>query len=448
MTGMERNCECEECRYHFKVALGQDLLSDFLNGDVSIFAGAGISTESKRVLQHTFYESIADEIGGNLSGLSFPLVMDRYCAQPNGRLKLLKEIKERFENIDSFPELNRKATEFHYELATLFMVKNIVTTNWDMYFEECCNATPFVTDPDLAFWEAAGRRVLKIHGSIANLGSIVATTQDYDDCRRRLDVGLLGALLKTILATQTVVFVGYSLSDSDFLSIYEFVKERMNSMHKQAYVVTPFKEESEKLEQAGLIPIITDGTYFLRQIKAHAVKKKVMLDDSLYEAAEVLLNRVNAEHRRLHRKVRAKDYPELIYAACYQDGMVHALGRAANMRPTGEYSNGARTHGVIHAYLRGRGRKLKAGNYEDVAYIDGYVNALTFLMLDPKVRRDLKPPLYYMFGSKGLIETLSDFVRRLKSNPNAHRASSARARRRVGKLANPEQLEVHHPPWL
>jgi len=448
MTDDGRNCECEVCKYDLEFELSDELLADFLGGQVTVFAGAGISTESKKVLNATLREAVAGELEVDPSSLTFPDLMDKYCDQPNGRFKLLKTIKERFEYIDSFPELATSATEFHRELATFFPVKNIVTTNWDIYFEEYCNATPFVADPDLAFWEVAGRRVLKIHGSITNFGSIVATTADYEKCRSRLDVGLLGGLLKTILATQTVVFVGYSLSDADFLSIYEFVKERMNSLHKQAYAVTPFKEESKEFEQAGLIPIITDGSYFLRQIKTHAVNKGAMLDDGLYEAASDLLDRVEEEHRRLHLKVKLKDHPELIYAASYQDGMMHALGRAVNMRGTGEYSNGPRVHDVIHAYLQWRKEKLRVRNYEDVAYIDGYVNALKFLMLDRKERQGLKPPLYYMFGSKGLIWSLADFVRRLKHPSSIHGAPSERARRYVSKLSHAEALEFHHPPSL
>jgi len=75
-------------------------------------------------------------------------------------------------------------------------------------FEEHCKATPFVADLDLAFWEAADRRVLKIHGSIANFGSIVATSIDYKKCQERLTLGILGGLLKTILATQTICLSG------------------------------------------------------------------------------------------------------------------------------------------------------------------------------------------------------------------------------------------------
>jgi len=448
MADEDRNCECAVCKYNFRFALSDDLLADFLRGDVTIFAGAGISTESKKVLKTTLYESVAYELKLNASNLSFPQLMDKYCDQPNGRLKLLKKIKHRFDHIDSFPELRGDATRFHQELATLFPVKNIVTTNWDVYFEKYCNATPFVTDRDLAFWDAAGRRVLKIHGSIANFGSLVATTGDYEKCKSRLDTGLVGATLKTILATQTVVFVGYSLSDADFLSLYEFVRDRMDSLHKQAYAVTPFKEESEKLEKTGLIPIVTDGAYFLRQIKAHAVNKGVLLDDVLYDDVSDLLGRVLKEHRRMHLKIKVKDHPQLIYAASYQDGMIHALERVENMRGTGEYSNGPRVHGVLHSYLQWRKEKLRKRKYEDVAYIDGYINALKFVLLDRQDRRDIVPPLYYIFGDESLIDSLADFTKRLKRSPDLHKASYKRAQDFVNKLSHPEALEFHHPPWL
>jgi hypothetical protein len=255
----------------------KDLLSDVLAGKATVFAGAGISTESRAVLKHTFYESIADELKVEPSSSTFPELMEKYCGQANGRFKLLNEIKRRFDHIRSFPELNRSATRFHRELGTLFRIRNIVTTNWDTYFEDYCRATPFTTDPDLAFWDAADRRVLKIHGSIANFGSIVATTSDYKKCQQRLRVGVLGGLLKTILATQTVIFVGYSLSDFDFVAIYEFVKSQMGALQKQAYVVTPDAEEAKKFKGAGLIPITTDGTFFIEQIKKHAVANKSVL---------------------------------------------------------------------------------------------------------------------------------------------------------------------------
>ena len=147
-------CDCAVCRNNHEFASHPDLLTDFAIGKVTIFAGAGISTESRNVLNHTFYDDVAAELNLGSSPPAFPDLMEQYCSKPNGRLKLLTKIRNRFKHINSFPELKKIASKFHYELSTLYLVNTIVTTNWDMYFEEYCAATPFVSDQDLAFWES------------------------------------------------------------------------------------------------------------------------------------------------------------------------------------------------------------------------------------------------------------------------------------------------------
>jgi hypothetical protein len=423
-------------------------MGELLNGSVTVFTGAGISTEARSVLKSTFHESVAAEMGYADTSPTFPELMEEYCRQPNGRFKLLKKIKDRFDHIESFPELTRSTTSFHRELGTFFPIRNIITTNWDTYFEQFCKATPFVTDPDLAFWEVADRRVLKIHGSVANYGSIVATTNDYEKCQERLSYGLIGGLLKTILATQTVIFIGYSFSDSDFSAIYKFVKEQMNSLHKQAYVVTPFAEECEKFRTAGFIPIQTDGTFFFTQVKAHAVIQGVMLHDEIYDAASELLELVLMEHGLLHETIKVSDYPEVIFAASYQDGMMHALERAIEMRGTGQYSHHCRSTGAIRAYLTLQKEKLKQGLYEDVAYIEGYINALMYLLMSKNERDAVQVPIYFMFGVKDNIYDFTEFSAQLQLKSNAHKTAHKRALRYLKSLSDPDSVEFHHPPWL
>lgn len=441
-------CDCVLCKNNHEFAISHELMDELLSGNVTIFVGAGVSTEARTVLKKTFYESVAEEIGKSKPYPTFPELMEEYCHQPNGRLKMLQKIKDRFDNIDSFPELTSWATRFHRELGTFFQVQNIVTTNWDTYFEQFCKATPFVTDPDLAFWEAAGRRVLKIHGSVTNYGSIVATTGDYQQCKKRLNSGLIGALLKTILATQTVIFFGYSLSDSDFSAIYELVKKQMNSLHKQAYVVTPFLSDCEKFKAAGLVPIQTDAAYFLAQIKAHAVVQGAMLEDDIYDAAEELLFCVHREHSLLYKSVKVSDCPEVIFAAAYQDGLIHALERAIQMRGSGWYSHPCRIREVIGNYLKWQKAKLKQGVYEDFAYIEGYINGLTYLLLTKKERGTVHVPMYFLFGKKAEIRDAMKFANQIRRNPVIHKAAHRRAVAYLKRLADPAHVEFHHPPWL
>lgn len=441
-------CDCALCKNNHEFEISNELMMELLSGNVAIFAGAGISTETRNVYKTTFYETIANEINKREPCQAFPELMEEYCSLPNGRLKLLYRIKERFDNIDSFPELTQSATRFHRELGTLFPIRTIITTNWDTYFEDYCRATPFVTDPDLAFWEAADRRVLKIHGSVTNYGSIVATTKDYQKCHDRLTSGIIGATLKTILATRTVIFIGYSLSDSDFSAIYEFVQSQMNDLHKQAYVVTPFIDDCEKFRSAGLIPIQTDGTYFIKQVKSHAVAQKYLLDDDIFDSAAKLLCCVRDEHRLLHDAIKASQYPEMIFAAFYQDGLMHALGRAIEMRGSGQYSHHCRLIGVIEKYLELQKEKLKRHVYEDVSYIEGYINGLTYLLLTDEERNSTCIPMYYAFGTKEDISDFAAFTDLLKTNMVIHKAARKRALVRLSRLNDPESVEFHHPPWL
>jgi len=226
------------------------------------------------------------------------------------------------------------------------------------------------------------------------------------------------------------------------------VKAQMGSLQQQSYAVTPDSAEGETFKKGGLIPIVTDGSYFLTQIKKHAVVSGLMLNDEIYDAASALLERVRDEHRALHRAIGLSAHPELIYAASYQDGMIHALERAVEMRGSGRYSQRGRNLAAIRGYLDWRKEKLKKGVYEDVAYIDGYVNALTYLLTDLKERRKIPIPLYYAFGVNADLVTLDDFRTALKHRPAAHKASLARARRWSRKLSPGSAVEFHHPPWL
>ena len=119
------------------------------------------------------------------------------------------------------------------------MIKNIITTNWDDFFERACNFDAFVNDSDMALWEASERRLMKIHGSIRNLGSIVATEQDYKKSFRRLNDGPMGAQLKTLLTQNTFIYTGYSLADKNYLRIARTISRMTQPHTKHSYFVAP-----------------------------------------------------------------------------------------------------------------------------------------------------------------------------------------------------------------
>lgn len=424
------------------------MVDEILSGKVTFFTGAGISTESPKVLNINFYQEVAREINASDKDWSFPKLMQEFCKQPNGRIRLLQMIRSRFRTIDSFPELQNMATSFHKELGTLFPIKNIVTTNWDTYFEDYTHATPFVLDSDLAFWEVAERRVLKIHGSIDNLSTIVATEDDYSKCAQRLNEKLIGGMLKTILATQTVIFIGYSMRDRDFQDLYNLVKTQMDLLHRQAYVVTPFEEEAKRFEKAGLIPILTDGTYFLELVKNEAVKLDHFLPDSSYVFSSYMLKDFEAEHSNINKNVCNTECPEIIYSACYQDGVIHALQRIQKNKYSGEYSHSCRLVALIEQYEKIQSDKRKEKNYSGVAYIEGYIRGLIYHLSNFVEDDELRIPKYFAFGAKNDLYTFEDFNAFVNSNPQAHKTSFKKAKKYLDSLNDPDNIVIHHPPWL
>ena len=94
MQKKTNNCDCAICKHQHDFDLPLELLNEIFAGNVTIFAGAGISTESENVLNTTLYDTISDLLNITENDLSFPSLMEKFCQRPNGRFKLLNEIKK------------------------------------------------------------------------------------------------------------------------------------------------------------------------------------------------------------------------------------------------------------------------------------------------------------------------------------------------------------------
>jgi hypothetical protein len=372
--------------------------------------------------------------------------MSAYCARPNGRAKLLRTIKDRLDYIGSFPELYRQATAFHHELSTIPSVETIVTTNWDTYFEQECGAIPFVSAEDYVFAEMPGRKVFKIHGSIHSYGSIVATREDYERCRKGLATGLLGSTLKLLLATKTLVYIGFSFSDDDFTRIHDALTAEMRGLRPHGYLVTLDRSSPTRFAEKGLTPICTDGTFFLAKVKERLISDGHMLHDERFAGIESLMATVLEAHEDL-AKIDARTYPDVIYGLCYQDGLIHSLERILSLRKTGRYSDPKSTRKTAEAYFQGlRPQKLKKGRYHDVAYIDGYINGLIHLLASDKDRKTV--PIYYAFGIKEPIRDKKQHMKSLRKAQRSSRKEHRWAVNLVQKRGVTDGIVPHHTPFL
>ena len=433
--------KCSFCSNFNEFVLPSHLVDQLLDRQVVLFAGSGISTEDRSVLPDTFYELICHELKTN-EDLSFPELMSKFCQQPNGRASLLRKIHERFEYIRSFSSLYEDATRFHREISTLYLIESIVTTNWDEYFERECGAKPFVTSEDFAFWSIPGRKVFKIHGSVNNIGSVIATAEDYARCYQQLQQGVFGSSLKMMLATKTILYVGYSFRDDDFLRIHSILRDEMGELLPHAYIVTIDQSGEERFRNLGLTPIFTDATYFISVLKQHILQEACFLPDDRFDDIPRMIVRIMEKQSQLQEHFNLVKSPDVVYSWCYQDGLLHCLQRILALQNTGSYSDSHNVMRKVNVYERIRKRKLREKNYFDVAYVEGYRSGLMFLLTDDEMRDSL--PLYYTFGAKYGAVTLEEFKRYRRGARRMHKAAFKQAQE-MTKRAGSDFVFRHLP---
>ncbi|MDP4120341.1 MAG: SIR2 family protein [Bacillota bacterium] len=424
-----------------------EILDAAQNGELLLFCGAGISTESKTVLPFSLYSDIQRDLKISDNSLSFSELMQKYCDLPNGRKNLLKKIKKRFEYIYSHPELEYMATMFHRELAELYFIKTIITTNWDTYFEKYCFATPITIPEDFVFWDEKERCVLKIHGSITNPSTIIATKDDYSKCTDNLHKGIIGATLKTLLANRTTIFVGFSFGDEDFAQILEYLRTEMNDIFPHIYIVTLDNQIITKLNFKNATYIVTDGTYFLHQLKL------ILKEKNLIENCDTLptVKAVNAAVRETYQKIsniNFLEYPSVIYCLAYQDGILHAFDRFIQLYNKGDYNIPGNISATARKYKNLVQDYNNNENYGDQAYCEGYLNGLIFIGTCEKNQDIVKAfPVFYLPNAKHAITSYNIFFKELKrvtrENDKYHKYATS-----ITKKYKGQDIVIHHQPYL
>jgi len=123
----------------------------------------------------------------------------------------------------SVPQKEFKAEIEKFKKLTRSNLSGIITTNYDDFFENNCDDYKvFVGQDELVFSQIQGiAEIYKIHGTVDMPASIVINHDDY--CSFKEKGKYLAAKLMTIFMEYPMIFIGYSLSDPDILSIIEDV---------------------------------------------------------------------------------------------------------------------------------------------------------------------------------------------------------------------------------
>ena len=114
--------------------------------------------------------------------------------------------------------------------------KVVITTNFDKIYETICTGAEYTTlsydDTKSLVHEMKSPRnlIIKAHGTIDKPGQIIFTASQYYDSQEKHPE--FYSLLSALFLTNTVVFIGYSLSDPDINLVLQF-------LHKTATEISP-----------------------------------------------------------------------------------------------------------------------------------------------------------------------------------------------------------------
>lgn len=97
----------------------------------------------------------------------------------------------------------------------------IITTNYDSFFEKTFeDYKTFIGQDELVFSSIQGiAEIYKIHGSVSKPKSMVITESDYETFNQKSKY--LAAKLMTIFMEYPIIFIGYSLADTNIQNILE-----------------------------------------------------------------------------------------------------------------------------------------------------------------------------------------------------------------------------------
>lgn len=157
-------------------------------------------------------------------------------------------------------------------------VAGIITTNYDMFFEKYLSEYKvYIGQQALLFSQLQGiAEVYKIHGSLNKPQSIVINENDYKDFKEKREY--LAAKLLTIFMEYPIIFMGYSLSDTNIRDILSSIikcmtNEQINLL-KNKFIFVEYDEHMEGYE-------IGESTFTFANDKMLTMTKITLSDYSI-----------------------------------------------------------------------------------------------------------------------------------------------------------------------
>ena len=268
----------------------ESLFQSISKGEVVLWAGAGLSLyaglPSGARLREILYEGLTplekEEVRKN-SDLSH--LTDEICKLKGNRNYIIKVLTSTFTKDFS-------STETHKIISKIPHFKNIITTNYDRLFENVYgnklnlifsdSHTPYIDDKKV--------NLFKIHGDLSDPDSIIITKSDYNRFfENDTEQNTIWNIIKGIVATKSILFIGYNLEDSNVEVIFNKIKNKTGKNGKECYFIAPYISpiKSVNLEKANIHPISLTGEKFFEELIEYLRKNITKNFENKYISSDV-----------------------------------------------------------------------------------------------------------------------------------------------------------------
>jgi len=234
---------------------------------VILWVGSGFSRYAGYPIGSELSALLRVALGEGVCSVPLQKAADRYV-EVEGRESLIDLLKECY---GKEPE----RIEAHEALARINRVKYVITTNYDPLFEHAYGdgivtiahdeELPGITDyPDKTI-------LLKIHGDLSDPESIIITSKDYEKFDND---SIVWSKIRSLLAEYSVVFIGYSVGDSNVKEMLKDIYGRLKSRkHPYFFIDRTIDEEKRKgLSEYNLAFIEVDAAAAIEYIARNVVQ--------------------------------------------------------------------------------------------------------------------------------------------------------------------------------
>jgi hypothetical protein len=224
----------------------QDLINSVANQNAVFFCGAGISRGVEGERGFPGGRDLAREMAEKLLGRtvrddeSLAQIAQEVIWDDNERRSRLNEYL-----LQVFADPTIKPLRAHKALADLEC--NVITTNYDRLIERAFSdggkrCGTIVREDDLTRMRDVN--VVKIHGCVTHLDTIVITEEDY--YRWLITDSEIKTLVRLWFLQRPIVFIGFSLSDPNLRQLYYDLRLRFGEALRVAYAV--FNKKSDNYD--------------------------------------------------------------------------------------------------------------------------------------------------------------------------------------------------------